>query len=235
MATPRPWIVTPHQPLQKLESNLWVVDGRLPSGNLTRVMMIAKLSDGRLLFYNAIPLEEPLMKEVEAWGTPAYLVVPNGFHRLDIHAFKQRYPAIKVVASKPDAAKISKVLAVELTTDQLPKDRDVELITLRGTKVEEPALLVRSGASSSLAFADSLFNLKHVPGFDGFLMKLIGSVGGPRVTLLARLAIVGDKKALADHFRELSKLPGLKRLIPSHGSIIDTDAAGVLNQVADRL
>lgn len=235
MAPPRPWIVTPHQPVQKLEDNLRVVTSGLPRGNMTRTMMIARRTDGRLVFYNAVPLEEPAMKELEAWGTPGFLFVPNAFHRLDIHAFKQRYPELKVVSPAPIRAKVSEVLPVELVTSEVAPDGDVEFVTLRGTKVEEAVMIVRSGARTSFCFGDAFFNLRAVPGFDGFIFKLIGSVGGPKVTPLAKLAIVGDKKALAAHYHELAATPGLARLIPSHGEVVDQNAAAILKQVADRI
>src|SRR5512142_3393143 len=97
------WEVHPHRPLEKLEENLWRVEGDLPGNNGTRVMTIVKLKDGRLLIHNAIALEEEQMKEIEAFGEPALLVVPNGYHRLDAKVFKKRYPKMKVIA--PEGAK----------------------------------------------------------------------------------------------------------------------------------
>src|SRR2546428_9146598 len=97
---PRPWTVLPHGPLQKLEPNLWAVEGpiRMPAGELPRGMSIARLGDGRLLLMNAVPLAEEAMREVEAFGRPSFLLVPNGYHRLDIAAFKERYPGLRVLA-----------------------------------------------------------------------------------------------------------------------------------------
>ena len=85
------WTVVPHRPLEKLESNLWRVEGDLPGGDGTRVMTIVKLASGGLVIHNAIALEEDQMKEIEAFGDPEILIVPNGFHRLDAKVYKQRY------------------------------------------------------------------------------------------------------------------------------------------------
>ncbi len=63
------------------------VEGDLPGNNGTRVMTIVKLKDGSLLVHNAT-----------AFGEPAILVVPNGYHRLDSKVFKKRYPKLKVIA-----------------------------------------------------------------------------------------------------------------------------------------
>ena len=76
------WQVFPHRPIEKLSPNLWRVEGDIPGAKGSRVMTLARLRDGSLLVHNAIALEEPLMAEVEAFGNPSILVVPNGFHRL---------------------------------------------------------------------------------------------------------------------------------------------------------
>ena len=233
--TPRPWTVLPHVPVRKLEENLRIVESGLPNGNLKRTMMVARYSDGQLMLFNAVPLEEPAMVDIEAWGTPAYLYVPNGFHRLDIHAFKRRYPALKLVTPGPCARRVGEIAAVDMGNDDVPKDKDVELVTLRGTKIAEATMLVRSNGCVSLCFGDALMNLVSIPGFDGFLMKLIGSTGGPKVTLLAKLAVVGNKKELAAHFEELARVPGLARLIPSHGELVEAAAAAVLQRVARKI
>src|SRR2546423_14452954 len=99
---PRPWTVLPHGPLEKLEPNLWAVEGTIPmpAGELSRRMCIARLGDGRVLLMNGVPLREEAMREVEAFGKPSFLLVPNGYHRLDIAAFKERYPQLRVLAGE---------------------------------------------------------------------------------------------------------------------------------------
>src|SRR5438128_125225 len=99
---PRPWTVLPHGPLEKLEPNLWAVAGSIPmpAGDFPRRMCIARLGDGRLLLLNGVPLVEEAMREVEAFGRPAFLLVPNGYHRPDIAAYKQRYPQLRVLAGE---------------------------------------------------------------------------------------------------------------------------------------
>src|SRR5216684_8278099 len=46
---PRPWIVTKHGPIEKLEDNLWVVAGDVPGIPFRRRMSIIKRADGTLL------------------------------------------------------------------------------------------------------------------------------------------------------------------------------------------
>jgi hypothetical protein len=233
--TPRPWTVLPHGPVVSLAANLRSVEGTLPTGHVPRRMAVARRSDGRLIFYNAIPLDPEEMAALEAWGTPSFLLVPNPFHRLDLHAFKERYPGIQVLCTASIRAQVSKVVAVGGDLGNLPPDPDIEAVVARGTQEREVLLRVRSGGETSLCFSDLVMNLKHLAGFDGFLLGLLGSVGGPRVTRIAKMVLVKDRAAVRAHLDELASIPGLARLIPSHGDVIEADAAGVLRGIAAKL
>jgi hypothetical protein len=237
MAAPRPWTVLPHDPIQKLEDNLWTVAGRLPRGPMNRRMSVVRLGDGGLLFHNAIPLEERAMAEIEAFGRPAILVVPNGYHRLDLHAFRARYPALRVLCPAPARARVGAVTAVDGGWEALPQGAGVEAVPLDGSRWGEAALVVESagGARTSLLFGDTVMAIPHQPGIGGLVLRLVGSSGGARVTRIARLFTVSDARALAAALERLAARPGLARLVPSHGDLVERDAAGVLRAVAGRL
>src|SRR5690606_38404699 len=79
-----------HGPLERLEDNLWRVEGALPNMALRRVMTVVRMADGRLVIHSAIALPDELMAQIEAWGRPSYLLVPNAYHRLDAPAYKAR-------------------------------------------------------------------------------------------------------------------------------------------------
>jgi hypothetical protein len=237
VAPPRPWTVLAHGPLERLEDDLWAVTGRLPRGAMTRRMAVVRLSDGRLVFHNAIPLAEPEMAALAAWGRPAFLVVPNGFHRLDVHAFRERHPGLRVVC--PDAVRpaVERKVAVDGGLDLLPSDPALAAVPLEGVRGGEAVLLVRSagGARATLVFGDAVMNVPHRPGLEGLILRLLGSSGGPRVTRIARWLLVADRRALAAHLERLAATPGLVRLLPSHGEDVVGDAAGVLRGVAGQL
>src|SRR5258706_8421016 len=93
------WTVLDHAPIEKLTENAWSVSGVMPGGNQRR-MTIARRSDGKLVIHNAIALGDAEMKELEAFGRPSYLVVPNGFHRQDAIIYKQRYPELVVLCPR---------------------------------------------------------------------------------------------------------------------------------------
>lgn len=236
-AAPRPWTVLPHQAIERLEENLWSVEGKLPSGGMTRRMAIFRLGDGRLVFYNAIPLDDASMAAVEAWGTPAFLVIPSSGHRLDVHAFAARYPGLKVVCQKEIAAKVGQVVRVDGAFDLLPADPRLEIVWVDGTKHGETVFVSTSpdGARVSYVFADVVTNIPRQPGVEGLLFRLLGATGEPSVHLLSRIMVVKDKRAVADHLRRLAARPGVERLIPSHGANVTNGAAARLKACADAL
>jgi hypothetical protein len=228
----RPWTVLPHDPIERVEDDLWIVSGRLPRGPMRRRMMIARLADRRLVFLNAVPLRDEAMREVESFGTPAFLVVPNGFHRLDIAAFKARYPAMRVLAGPGSAKRVERAVHVDGGFDEVPRDARVRIERVDGTKVDEPLAIV---GSTLCIPGDALMNIPDQPGVPGLLMRLIGTSGGPRVTTPARLLMVGDKAKLRAHFLRLAETPGLQRIVPCHGLVIRERAPEVLRELAAAL
>src|SRR6185295_6754886 len=96
MAVFETWTVLPHKPLRKHTPYFWSVQGTMPNPRIRRVMSVAKRADGRLVIHNAIALGEPEMQELEALGEPAFLIVPNRYHRQDAKIWKARYPKMQV-------------------------------------------------------------------------------------------------------------------------------------------
>ncbi|HEY4102773.1 MAG TPA: hypothetical protein VGM44_02745, partial [Polyangiaceae bacterium] len=81
-AMPKPfteWTVLPHGALEQLDDRLMTVSGNIhmPLVDFPRRMTVARLDDGRLVIFSAIALDEQEMARLEAFGTPAFLVVPN--------------------------------------------------------------------------------------------------------------------------------------------------------------
>ncbi len=225
--------ILPHGPLTKLEDGLWRVEGSLSGMPLHRVMTVAKLASGDLVVHNAMMLADPAMKELDALGTVAYVIVPNAFHRLDAPAYKDRYPKAKFVCPKGARAKVEKVVPVDLVYEEFPKDARVALRTLKGVKDAEGVMIVTTEGGTTLTFNDALFNMPHAPGFQGFIVKnVMGSSGGFKVTRLFRTMMLKDKAAFRADLEELAKTPTLKRIIVSHHETLEGDVAGELMRVA---
>jgi hypothetical protein len=226
------WQVFPHRPLERLEPNLWRVEGDLPGGNGTRVMTIAKLKDGTLCIHNGIALEEELMKEIESFGTPAILIVPNGFHRLDAKVYKERYPSLRVVCPTGARAKVEQVLKVDGTYGDTLGDDTVRLCHLDGTKEREGVLEIESEGKHTVVFNDVVNNLPKMSGLFGFLLA---PTGQPSVPRLAKWLTVSDRTALRAHLEKLAATPNLSRIIVSHGAVMTSQPSDVLRTVASAL
>jgi hypothetical protein len=229
------WPVLPHGPIHKLSDVLWCVEGDLKKMGLNRWMTIVRLSDGRLVIHNAVALAAAAMAEIEAFGAPAFILVPNAFHRIDCARFKQRYPAAKVLCPRGARAKVERVVTVDGTYDDLPPDPHAHLRHLDGVADREGVLSVHDAHGTTLVFNDVLFNIPRGRGFKGFMLGLIGSSGGPKVTRIARLAIVKDKRALSAELLRLSAEPALIRLVPGHGERIESEARSTLDAVAQSI
>lgn len=221
---PRPWTVLPHGPLQQREENLWDVEGDLPDMPLKRRMVLARFADGGLLIHSALCLDEPTLREVEALGEPAVLVVPNGWHRLDAHAWAARYPRMRVFCPQRAVRRVRQVVEVHGTYESFPADPSVTMEPLEGAP-HEGVLRVRSGDRVSLAFADAVMNNPHGTGLWWRLYRLLDATGGPRVTRMFKLVATSDRTALKDHLLRLAATPGLSRLIPCHGLVVEGEAA----------
>jgi len=228
------WNVLSHRPLQEHAENLWSVEGALPGMGLLRRMTLVRRPSGALVIHNAIALEEDLMQKLEAWGKPEIIVVPNGWHRLDCVAYKQRYPNAKIACPAGSRKNVEQVVAVDLTYPEVPSDETVSFEHLDGTRDAEGVMRVRSPDGTTLVFNDAVFNVPHLPGVMGLVMRAMGSTGGPKVTRVARLLLIKDKRALRAH---LERLAGEKprRIIPGHGGVIEGAAADVLSQIAASL
>jgi hypothetical protein len=230
----RPWTVSPHEPIQKLEANLWVVEGTVPTpGGIRRRMAIIRREDGSLWFYHAIPLDDAALAEVQAWGRPAVLVVGHDQHAIDAEPFAARL-GLKMYGPGPNLAKLRKrPLDMAGPIAELPTDPHVRFEEMEGTKTGEPVGVVDSGGRITLLFADCVQN--SPPERMAFPLRMLGFGGGPKVVPAFRFLFTSDRARLKSHFERLASLPGLARLVPFHGAIVETDPAGALRAVAAAL
>jgi hypothetical protein len=232
------WTVLPHGKLTRLDDNLLSVTGVLrmpPMGDVERRMTVVRLNDGRLVVYSAIALGEAEMSTLEAFGPPTYLIVPNDIHRMDAKVWKDRYPAMKVVAPAGARAKVEEIVPVDATAVDF-NDPAVRLVIVSGTGEREAALVVETASGTTLVLNDVVFNLANRPGLSGWLFKTIGMTGdAPHLPAPVRMRLVKDKDALREQFKSWSGLPNLKRVIMSHGTIIADDPAHVLGRIAEEL
>ena len=100
-----------------------IVQGETPGlpMPLLRTMTVVRRDDGALVVHSAICLDEPAMKELEAWGTPAFLVLPNAWHKIDARAWKDRYPSMRVFCPRAGMKdEVAPVVNVDTETELTP-------------------------------------------------------------------------------------------------------------------
>ncbi len=224
------WVVRPHGKIVTLAENLKWVQGSLPGMSLKRCMTVVRLSDGRLVIHNGIALDEAGRAELEAWGTPACLSVPNAGHRLDAPAYKKRYPNLHVFAPRGAAAKVAERVRGDGTYGEFPKDDTVHFAPVDGLDDREGAMFVRSSDGVTLVLNDCVFNMDRKRDPLGFIFTtLLGSAPGPRVSRLAKFVFVDDKAAFRASLERLAATPHLTRLVVAHEKIAHgPDAATAL-------
>jgi hypothetical protein len=223
----RPWTVTPHSAIEKLDENLWAVSSAIPGVPMPRRMMIVKRSDARLLFFHAVPLDDAALAEVKAFGEPAYLVIAHHQHGIDADAFQKKL-GLKLYGPKADLEKMRRKLDLDGTLEDIPPDRDVDVVSTPGVTHGEPIITVRSPNGSSLLFSDVVMNVKS----GGLMMRLAGFVGGPKCNAFFRWRFITDKPAVKAHLEKLAATPGLKTLVPCHGDVVREGAAQAMQQIA---
>jgi hypothetical protein len=209
-----------------------MVDGVL--GNIRRVMVVVRLADRRLVIWNGIALDEPEMKELEAWGTPAFLVVPNGLHRMDARIYKERYPSLMVIAPPGGRQKIEQVVQVDRTEGDFG-DPSVKMSFPACTKARDTTLEVEhADRSVTVVLNDLVMNMRHQSGFSGFMFKMMGfTADTPNVPLPTRMLLIKDKPGLKTLLGQLAATPRLKRVIVSHGDMIEANPGDGLRQAVD--
>lgn len=238
MAAPfKSWTVLPHGKLTEIDDNVLTVVGeiRMPVGALPRRMTIVRLSGRRLVIFSAIALKEDEMRRVEDYGRPAFLLVPNAIHRLDAKIWKDRYPSIKVITPAGARSKVEKIVPVDSTSGDFG-DPDVLFIPVPGTGAQEAALQINGANGTTLALNDLVGNIRNETGLGGLFLRMMKFAGDePHIPRPVKWKLVSNKSELREQLLKWAALPRLKRILVSHGSIIDGNPGAVLRNLAASL
>lgn len=229
------WEVLPHEPMTEIDDGILTATGDIPMplGNFPRRMTVVRLSGHRTAIFSAIARPETEMARIEALGRPAILIVPNPAHRLDAKIWKDRYPEMRVLTPPGARDDVAEAVPVDPTTDILG-DPDADFAILPGTQERESALIVRRASGTTLILNDIIGHMRHPHGIGANVMARLFRWGtsAPSVPRTARFQ-VKDGPALARQLRDWATLPGLKRIIVSHGDPIEDDPASVLREIAE--
>jgi hypothetical protein len=227
------WTVLPHGKLTRVNERMVTVVGdlKMPLLELPRRMTVVRSKAGHLVIFSAIALREPDMAELEALGKPSFLVVPSERHRLDVPGYAARYPGITVVAPHAGVEKIGQVVQIDTSTPDFgdPSIRYVEIAA-------DSALEVDGDDGLTVIVNDLIGDIHGEHGVGGWLLRVMGFAGDdPHVPAPVKLLLGKHKSEVAQQFRRWAERGDLRRIIVSHGDIIDNDPQGVLRSLAASL
>jgi hypothetical protein len=227
------WTVLPHGKLTRINERVLTVIGKLkmPLMELPRRMTVVRLQSGDLVIFSAIAMQEPDMAELEAFGKPAFLIVPSVMHRLDAPAYARRYPGITVVAPRAGTEKIGEVVAVNTSAPDFgdPTVRYVDVAA-------DSALEVDSDDGLTVIVNDLIGDIHDERGLGGWLLRIMGFAGDePHVPAPVKLMLGKYKSDVAQQFRRWAEHPDLRRIIVSHGEPIEARPANALRELAASL
>lgn len=231
------WTVLPHGKLSQIDDNILTVVGEIhmPLMDLPRRMTVVRLNDSRLVVFSAIALDEDEMAGLEAYGRPAYLIVPSDKHRLDAKIWKDRYPAMQVVAPEGARTKVAETVPVDTAAPRFD-DPNVQFMAVPGTSGHEAALVVRTPNGTTLVLNDVVGNIQNASGFGGWLLRIAGFAGKEaQIPRVVKMAMIEDTKALRAQLLQWAEIESLKRILVSHGSPIEENPRQTLRDLASSL
>jgi hypothetical protein len=231
------WKVLPHGKLSEIDVGILTVTGdiRMPMMSLPRRMTVVRLNGSRLIVFSAIALNEDEMTKLEAYGRPAFLIVPSDKHRLDAKPWKNRYPAMQVIAPEGARAKVEDVVPVDTVAPQFD-DPNVQFVTVPGTRGHEAALVVRTANGTTLVLNDLIGNIRSESGSRSWLLQLAGFAGKEaQIPRVVKMVMIKDANALRAQLMQWAEIGSLKRILVSHGSPIEENPRQTLRDLASSL
>jgi hypothetical protein len=233
----RAWKVHPHGQLTQVTENILTVTGTIPmpAGKLPRRMTVVRLNHGGLVIFSAMSLADDQMTVLEAFGTPAYMIVPNDHHRKDATAWKDRYPAMRVIAPAGAREKVEKVVLVDATFGDFG-DSSVRFVPVAGTAEKEAALEVHGEEGTTLILNDLVGNIRGARGFTGWFLRLTGFAGDePHIPLPIRRMLIQSRGQVREQLLTWAAMTSLRRILVSHGEPIEDDPRGALRRLAQTI
>jgi hypothetical protein len=234
----RGWKIGRHGPLETLDLGLFTVTGEIamPLGRFPRRMTVATLAGGGTLVWSPVAVDDETLAGIEALGPPRFLVVPGPHHRLDVAAWKARFPDARVVCPPGAAGAVAEAAPVDHTDDPFD-DPQISFSAVQGTGRREAALIVTREGRSTLVLNDILANVRYPKGIGAHVMaRLFGfGVRRPRIPRPVRKRLVESEKLLGAAFARWSNMADLERIVVSHGEVIRRHPRRVCRRVGKEL
>lgn len=218
--------------MKQIDQNIWVKDSyflALGCKGSTR-MTIVKTEQG-LLIHSPVELSDADIEQINTLGNVSHIVAPNLFHHMHFAACANAFPqatcwAAQGLQQKIDGLPTHKIL--DSSTPIFPADQ-LQQIEIGGHKLNETAFFHR--ASSTLITADFLYNYRAEQyKAEKLFFFLLGCYGRIAVPFYHFFSITNNQ-AFLHSLETIINLP-IKRIIMSHGRIVENQYAADLFQTA---
>ena len=215
----------------ELDQNLWIAPYH--SKGLLRfpAKTIAIKLGANLAVFSPGPWSAEAQAQLESFGNIRWLVAPNSFHHLFYEEWTAKLPQVETWGPLALAEKEKSLHFTHLWPVENPWGSDLEIFLLEGMpKVQER--LIYHKPSGSLIVTDLFFNLHQVDHTaTRMAIKAFGAFGKLVTSNLIK-KLIKDQVAFKTSLEPVLKLEP-KRLIMSHGDIIEEDAPARLREVLD--
>jgi hypothetical protein len=216
--------------LRELAPDLWIADQplRFFGIELGARMTVVRLPGSRLLLHSPIAYSRELAAQVEALGSPTFLVAPNRFHHLYVGDWQSAYPTCRLYAAPGlDAKRPDLELSGVLGEGASPDWSDVVDHALVGGFPFVNEVVFFHEPSRTLIATDLLFNVgARSPALTRLAFRVAGACGRPSATLLERL-MIRDRAAFRRSLAHVLDWP-ISRIVVAHGEVVDSGGQAAL-------
>ena len=215
--------------MKKIEKDIWVAETKfkLFGADFGNRMTVICLSSGKLLLHSPVQISDALLCSIREFGEVGFIVTPNNFHGLFVEEWRKEFPEAKYfTAKKVNENNISSFPLSSLRSEELGSD--VEIIKIEGVpKVNEYAFIHKE--SNTLILTDLAFNIGADASFwSKVFFKLNGAFDKFGPSRLMKTMIT-DPVALNASIEEILAFD-IKRIIVSHGNILESNARSSLKE-----
>jgi hypothetical protein len=199
-------------------------------------MTIVRGASGGLLLYSVIAMHEDGLRQLEALGRPAVMVIPHRRHQMDAPFYKARYPQLRVLAANPSRVRgVAVDGGLNELSEQGLSEYGVEAYVLPGNIQEDVVMDVRLDAGHALCICESLGNVS-VSGWLRLLFRVLGPPGGGfGIARAVRVRELRDIIALRAWLQKQAERTDLRCLLFGHGQPLTGDIPAALRRAAHQL
>lgn len=219
--------------LERIGEEIWIADGPTVSffgfPYPTR-MAVVRLAERALWVWSPVGLDDALRRDVEALGSPRFLVAPNKLHHLFLGEWQRAWPEARLYGA-PGLARRRPDLRFDAELGDAPPPEwggAIDQAVVGGSLVMDEVLFFHRPSRTALA-CDLVqrFPPETLPPLRRWIMRLDGLVGPAGSTPREwRATFLRRRRARAAAERALAWRP--ERLVVAHGAWAPARGADVL-------